>query len=59
MATNYETERAQINEDYESGSITARERAQLVRQLESERKAAKLLAPIEAAKLPYDAEIEW
>ena len=55
MTIDYETELAQIKEDYASGSITRGERDALIRELERERR----MAPVNAAKLPYDAEIEW
>ena len=53
--TTYESELESIERDYREGALTSVERREQIQLLE----ATIRMAPVEAAKLPYDAEIEW
>lgn len=53
--TTYETELESIERAYSEGAITSKERSENIALLE----ATVRMAAVEAAHLPYDAEIEW
>jgi hypothetical protein len=53
--TTQETELASIERAYREGAITLKERNEQVLLLE----ATVRMAAVEAARLPYDTELEW